>query len=65
MFYARDDVEAKATVQTLIASMGFKSVDAGTLRNAHYLEPLAALNIYFGYSAELGTDIVPAWLSSA
>lgn len=65
VFYAGDDTEAKATVQTLIASTGFKPVDAGSLRNARYLEPLAGLNIYFGYGAGLGTNIVPAWLSRA
>ncbi|MGL9734759.1 MAG: hypothetical protein ACR5LF_00420 [Symbiopectobacterium sp.] len=34
VFHAGYDVEAKATAQTLIASTGFKSVDADTLRNA-------------------------------
>lgn len=27
-----------------------------------YLEPLAGLNIYFGYGAGLGTGIAPAWI---
>jgi predicted dinucleotide-binding enzyme len=46
----------------LIDSIGFKSIDAGGLRNARYLEPLAGLNIYFGYGAGLGTAIAPTWV---
>lgn len=37
--------------------------DAGPLKNARYLEPLAGLNIWFGYGAGLGTDIAPAWIA--
>jgi len=45
--------------------MGFKTVDAGSLKNARYLEPLAGLNIYLGYGAGLGTNIAPTWISKA
>lgn len=38
---------------------------AGPLRNARYLEPLAALNIYFGYGADKGTSIAPTWIARA
>lgn len=62
VFYAGNDDTAKATVKGLIESIGFDAVDAGGLKNARYLEPVAGLNIYFGYGAGLGTQIAPAWL---
>ena len=65
VFYAGDDTAAKAQVKELIASTGFTPVDAGPLKNARYLEPLAGLNIYFGYGAGQGTAIAPAWIARA
>jgi predicted dinucleotide-binding enzyme len=63
VFFAGDSSQAKAKVKSLIDSLGFQAVDAGGLKNARYLEPLAGLNIYFGYGAGLGTAIAPAWIS--
>lgn len=63
VFFAGDDETAKATVKALIDSLGFQSVDAGGLKNARYLEPVAGLGIYFGYGAGLGTGIAPAWIA--
>jgi 8-hydroxy-5-deazaflavin:NADPH oxidoreductase len=65
VFVAGDDEKAKETVKQLTGSLGFEAVDAGNLKNARYLEPLAGLNIYFGYGAGLGTNIAPAWLRKA
>lgn len=65
VFYASDSERAKQTAKALIESSGFRPVDAGGLRNARYLEPLAGLNIYFGYGAGLGTNIAPTWIRSA
>lgn len=62
-FVASDSERAKATATALIDSIGFQAVDAGPLRNARYLEPLAGLNIYFGYGAGRGTGIAPTWIS--
>ncbi len=62
VFYAGDNEAAKNTVKGLIESTGFAPVDAGPLKNARYLEPVAGLNIYFGYGAGLGTAIAPAWI---
>ena len=59
VYFAGDDAAAKETVKSLIQSAGFAPVDAGGLRNARYLEPLAGLNIYFGYGAGRGTAIAP------
>jgi predicted dinucleotide-binding enzyme len=65
VFVASDSDRAKQTVKTLVHSIGFKPVDAGPLRNARYLEPLAGLNIYLGYGAGHGTAIAPAWIRKA
>ncbi len=62
VFLASDSAEAKQQATHLAQSMGFAVVDAGGLKNARYLEPLAGLNIYLGYGAGLGTGIAPAWL---
>ena len=62
-FYAGDSERAKATAKSLIESTGFQPVDAGPLKNARYLEPLAGLNIWFGYGAGHGTTIAPMWIS--
>ena len=62
VFYAGDDERAKQTVRALAESIGFKPVDAGGLKNARYLEPLAGLNIYFAYGAGQGTQIAPTWI---
>ncbi|CAD1796307.1 NADP oxidoreductase [Xanthomonas arboricola pv. juglandis] len=62
VFYAGDDERAKQTVRALAESIGFQPVDAGGLKNARYLEPLAGLNIYFAYGAGQGTQIAPTWI---
>lgn len=62
VYFAGDDAGAKETVKALIQSTGFAAVDAGGLKNARYLEPLATLNIYFGYGAGKGTSIAPTWI---
>jgi len=62
VFLAGDNAEAKQRARVLAESMGFDVVDAGGLRNARYLEPLAGLNVYFGYGAGLGTAVAPGWL---
>lgn len=65
VFYAGDDEAAKKAVHALAESMGFQPVDAGGLKNARYLEPVAGLNIYFAYGAGKGTQISPSWISRA
>jgi 8-hydroxy-5-deazaflavin:NADPH oxidoreductase len=62
-FVAADDEAAKATVLALAMDAGFDARDAGPLKNARYIEPLAYLNIQFGYMLGQGTLIAPAWLS--
>lgn len=61
VFYAGDDAAAKYSVRALAESLGFATADAGPLKNARYLEPVAGLNIYFAYGAGRGTAIAPAW----
>ncbi|HEX6273243.1 MAG TPA: NAD(P)-binding domain-containing protein [Polyangiaceae bacterium] len=56
-FVAADDAGAKKTVMELARSVGFDAVDAGPLKSARALEPLAFLNIQLGYAWGLGTQI--------
>ena len=65
VFVASDSLRAKQTATALAESIGFEVIDAGGLKNARYLEPLAGLNIYLGYGAGLGTSIAPTWLRKA
>lgn len=65
VFVAGDNAHAKQAVTELAEGMGFEAVDAGGLKNARYLEPLAGLNIYLGYGAGLGTAIAPTWIRKA
>ncbi|NKQ52866.1 NADPH-dependent F420 reductase [Amycolatopsis sp. K13G38] len=44
-FYAGDDADAKKVVADLLASLGFRPIDAGGLRMARALEEMAFLNI--------------------
>ncbi len=62
VFVAGDNEAAKTTVKALAESLCFATADAGGLKNARYLEPVAGLNIYFAYGAGRGTAIAPAWL---
>jgi len=55
MLYAGDDEAAKETVRRLIGDIGFDPVDAGPMKSARYLEPLAAL--WSSLSRKMGTDI--------
>lgn len=65
VFVASDSERAKQTARTIAESIGFAVVDAGPLKNARYLEPVAGLNIYLGYGAGLGTGIAPVWIRKA
>ena len=65
VFYATDSEQARETARALIESTGFAPVNAGPLKNARYLEPVAGLNIYFGYGAGHGTGVAPAWIGIA
>jgi predicted dinucleotide-binding enzyme len=62
VFVAGDSEPARQTVAGLAESLGFATVDAGSLKNARYLEPLGGLNVYLGYGAGLGTGIAPNWI---
>lgn len=56
-FVAADDAGAKRTVLELAREIGFDAVDAGPLKNARLLEPLAFFNIQLGYTLGMGTQI--------
>jgi NADPH-dependent F420 reductase len=58
MFYCGDDTDAKRTVSSLIAELGFEPLDAGPLTQARVLEPFAMLwismAIQYGYGRDIG-----------
>ena len=56
-FVAGDDSAAKTTVLAFARDIGFDAVDAGPLKNARMLEPLAYLNIQLGYVLGMGTQM--------
>ncbi len=57
VFAAGDDMKARSEVLELARDIGFDAVDAGPLKNARLLEPLALLNISLGYPLKMGTQI--------
>jgi hypothetical protein len=57
LFVAGNDKRAKQTVMQLRADIGFDPVDAGPLRSARYLEPMAMLIIGLGYELRSGEKI--------
>ncbi len=57
VFAAGDDVNARSKVLELARDIGFDAIDAGPLKNARLLEPLALLNIQLGFPLKMGTQI--------
>jgi predicted dinucleotide-binding enzyme len=57
LFVAADNVKAKQAIIKLGMDIGFESVDAGSLKAARYLEPMAMLIINLGYGLGMGTNI--------
>ena len=57
LFVAGDDLKAKQTIMQLGKDIGFDPVDAGPLKSARYLEPMAILMINLGYALGMGTKI--------
>lgn len=56
MFVAGDDAAAKATTLELVRAVGFEARDAGPLRAARWLEPLAMLWIHLAFTQAQGRD---------
>jgi hypothetical protein len=56
-FICGDDIEAKSIVHKLGEDIGFDVIDAGPLKNARLIEPLAMLWIDLAYKQGMGTDI--------
>jgi 8-hydroxy-5-deazaflavin:NADPH oxidoreductase len=57
MFYCGDDAGAKTIAHALANDLGFEPIDAGPLRQARLLEPLALLWITLALKQGLGADI--------
>jgi predicted dinucleotide-binding enzyme len=56
MFYCSDDSIAKQTVKPLVEGLGFEAVDAGPLKQARVLEPIALLWISLAMAQGLGRE---------
>ncbi len=56
MFVAGDDAAAKGIVLDLASAIGFEGIDAGPLKMARLLEPLAVLWIHCAYRQGLTRD---------
>ncbi len=56
-FVASDDAKAKTTVMQLGREIGFEPVDAGPLKSARYLEPMAILLMNMAFVLGMGTQI--------
>jgi predicted dinucleotide-binding enzyme len=56
MFLAGDDPAARATVKQLGEDLGFEMIDAGNLKVARWLEPVAMLWIHLAYKGGFGRD---------
>lgn len=54
VLYCGDDREARDTIGSLIRRLGFDALDAGPLRSARFLEPLAQLVVYLVRQAGYG-----------
>jgi len=66
VMYCGDDAAARDLVASVIRRLGFDALDAGPLRNARYLEPLAALVVYLVRTAGYGPlGIRQEWKRSA
>jgi len=57
MLYCGDDERAKATVSSLVIDAGFGPLDAGPLKCARYLEPIAMLMIQLAYGRGMGINM--------
>ena len=56
LFFCGDDSRAKTIVKQLAEELDFEGVDAGPLRNARYLEPLAMLYIHLAVKQGWGSN---------
>ena len=60
MMYAGDDEAAKTVARQLISDIGFDPVDAGPMKMARYLEPLAMLwiNLFLGMKQDIAFQLI-------
>jgi predicted dinucleotide-binding enzyme len=56
LLYCGDDGDAKAAVARLATELGFEAQDAGPLRQARVLEPVALLWVSLAYAQGLGRE---------
>jgi predicted dinucleotide-binding enzyme len=57
LFVASDDAKAKETIMKLGSEIGFDPIDAGSLKSARYLEPMAILLMTLAFPMGMGINI--------
>jgi len=62
IFHASDNENANQRVAEIIQSAGFKAVNAGPLKSARYIEPIAALTIQVDNHLDRNVQIAAAML---
>lgn len=54
IFYTGDDAEAKQVVADLLRETNVEAIDAGSLKNARYVEPAMFLLVQLAYGQQMG-----------
>jgi NADPH-dependent F420 reductase len=62
VFVAGDNADATAKVRELCERLSFEAIDAGSLSNSRFLEPIGEMNIHFGFFLGMGPTVAPAWV---
>lgn len=64
VFIASDDDNAKTVVSNIANSIGFEPIDAGSLCNSRFIEPIGAMNIHFAFFFGQGPTVAPIWVKA-
>ena len=62
VFVAGDIDVAQRQVSQIAQVLGFEPIDAGSLSNSRFIEPIGEMNIHFGYFLGQGPAVAPAWI---
>lgn len=57
VFYCGDDTEAKQIIAGLLREIEVEPIDAGSLKNARFIEPAMMLLVQLAYGEKMGGEI--------